>query len=146
MLKTKMQSPTSAIIISIAAASGSSSQPIRSAVSPKVNQVKFRSARKPVVCSVGKNAKIDNASATTWPATASAAAVLQRELARLKITSEMASGTAGISQRLLTSQFMGRLRSSSRARVQHSSFELIELIDIRCSVVAVNGNDQRESD
>src|SRR5438046_5082890 len=70
----------------------------------------------------------------------------------------MASGTAGISQRLLTSQFMGRLRSRApafaslrrarraAARGQHSSFELIELIDIRCSVVAVNGNDQREAD
>ena len=41
MLKTKMQSPTSAIIISIAAASGSSTQPMRRAFSPKVNQVKF---------------------------------------------------------------------------------------------------------
>jgi len=41
MLKTKMQSPTSEIISAIAAASGSRTNPIRSALSPKANQVKF---------------------------------------------------------------------------------------------------------
>ena len=36
--------------------------------------------------------------------TASAAALLRREFARLRITNEAASGTAGISQTLLTVQ------------------------------------------
>src|SRR6266404_5641402 len=104
MLKTKMQSPTSAIIISITAASGSSTQPIRSAFSPKVNQVKFRTARNPNVCSVGRNAKVDNARVTTWPMIASAAALFRRAFDRLKITSEAASGIAGISQILVMIQ------------------------------------------
>src|SRR6266446_2741067 len=141
-----MQSPTSAIITSIAAASGSSTQPMRSAFSPKLNQVKLWTARKPAVCSVRRNAKIDNASATTWPMTASAAALLRRGFAKLNITSEMASGIAGISQRLVISQLMGRFQSRAGARVQNSSFELVELIDAGRSIVAVNGYDQRKAD
>ena len=43
-------------------------------------------------------------SATIWPMIASSAAMLRREFARLRITSEAASGTAGISQRLVTIQ------------------------------------------
>jgi hypothetical protein len=43
-------------------------------------------------------------SATTWPTIASIAPILRRELARLRITREAASGTAGISQRLVTIQ------------------------------------------
>src|SRR6266446_6071551 len=112
MLKTKMQSPTSAIIISITAASGSSTQPILSAFSPKVNQVKFRTARNPNVCSVGRNAKIDNARVTTWPMTANPLAALRRELDKNKIDNDAANGTAGISQRLLTIQeFISRLQA-----------------------------------
>ena len=41
MLKIKIQSPTSAIMTNIAAASGSSTQPMRNAFSPNVNQVKL---------------------------------------------------------------------------------------------------------
>src|SRR5438094_2571940 len=158
MLKTKIQSPTSAIIIIIAAASGSSTQPMLSGFLPKLNQVKFRTARNPGACNVAKNAEIDNTSATTWAMMASAAALLRCEFAKLKITSEAASGTAGITQRFVTSQLMGRLRSRApafaklrrgrrvRARVRNSSFELIELIDVGRAIVAINGDDQRKSD
>ncbi len=53
-----MQRPTSVIMTIMAAASGSSTQPMRRAWSPKVNQVKLWTARKPGVCSVGKKATI----------------------------------------------------------------------------------------
>src|SRR5438132_1106657 len=113
MLKTKMQSPTSVIITSITAASGSSTQPILSAFSPKVNQVKFRTERNPNVCSVGRNAKTDNARATTWPMIANPLAALRRELDKKnKIDNDAANGTPEISQRLLTIQeFISRLRA-----------------------------------
>ena len=58
----------------------------------------------PGVCSVGKNAEIDNARETTCPIIASAAAPVPREFRRNKIDNEAASGTAGISQMLLTIQ------------------------------------------
>src|SRR5439155_20464992 len=89
--------------------------------------------------------KVANASAIAWPMIASAAALLRRDLAKLNITSEIASGTAGISQRLVISQLMERLRSRAGARVQNSSFELVELIDVGRSIVAVNGDDQRKA-
>ena len=99
-----MQSPTSVIITSMAAASGSRTQPMRSACSPKVNQVKLWKARQPGACSVGTNAMTAITSATIWPRTASAAAPLPRELLRHKIDNAAASGIAGISQRLATIQ------------------------------------------
>jgi hypothetical protein len=73
--------------------------------------------------------------------TASPAALLWRDFAKPNITSERAIGTAGISQRLRTIQLMGRLRS----RVRNSSFELVELIDVCRSIVAVNGDDERKT-
>ena len=99
MLKTKMQSPTNVIITSIAAASGSRTNPRRNVCSPNVNQVKFRTARNPGTCSVAAKASTESASATTWPITARAAAFLWRAFDKLRITSEAASGTAGIIQR-----------------------------------------------
>src|SRR5213593_3905067 len=44
-------------------------------------------------------------------------------------------------------ELMRRLRARSRvrARVQNSSFELIELIDIRGVIVAINGDDHRQT-
>src|SRR5947199_227635 len=104
MLKTKMQRPTSVIMIIMAAASGSSTQPRRRAWSPKVNQVKLWTARKPGVCSVDKKATSDKTNAMTCPAIASPAAPARRELARVRMISENASGIAGISQRLETIQ------------------------------------------
>src|SRR5213079_678390 len=127
-----MHSPSSVIITSMAAASGSSTHPMRSACSPKVNQVKLWTERKPCVCSVNENAKIDNASATICPTIASVAAALRRELARLRMINEAASGTAGINQRLAT--------------IPRIILKLVELIDVGCSIVAVNSDDQCESD
>src|SRR5213082_1140407 len=99
-----MERLTSVIITSIAAASGSMTQPRRSACSPNVNQVKLWKTRYPGVCNVGRNAATDIVDAMTWPKIASAAAALFREFARPRIASEAASGTAGISQRLVTIQ------------------------------------------
>jgi hypothetical protein len=88
-------------------------------------------------------------SATTCPMIASAAPVLRRELAKLKIMSEAASGTAGISQRLVTIQgFMANAewRKSNGAQAPEqaasSSFELVEFIDVGRSIVAVDGDNQ----
>src|ERR1700730_6751388 len=102
----KMQRLTKVIITSIAAASGSSTQPMRSAFSPKVNQVKLSTEREPGAWSVGNNAKIDNGTAAIWPMIASAAAAERRELARLRTINEAANGAAGISQRLVTIPLM----------------------------------------
>ena len=79
MLKTKMHRPTSEIITSMAAASGSRTNPSCSVCSPNVNHVKFWTARKPCVCSVGRNATIEIASTTIWPPIASTAALLRRD-------------------------------------------------------------------
>src|SRR6266496_2318865 len=99
-----MQRPTSVIMAIMAAASGSSTQPRRRAWSPKVNQVKLRTERKPGAASVDKNAVIDSARAAIWPKIARAAPVRRRELAKLRIKNEATNGTAGISQRLETIQ------------------------------------------
>src|SRR6266404_3224865 len=104
MLKTKTQRPTSVIISIIAAANESRIQPMRSRLSPKVNQVKLWMAWIPGLGSVQRKAKTDNASEVTWPTRASPAAVVRREFARLRITSEAANGTAGINQRYSTIQ------------------------------------------
>src|SRR2546421_9118235 len=97
-----MQRPTSVIMTIMAAASGSSTQPMRSAWSPKVNQVKLWMARKPGRYSVGRNAVIANTNAKIWPIIARAAAVRRRELTKLRIMKEAPNGTAGINQRLVT--------------------------------------------
>ena len=93
---------TSEIITSMAAASGSRTNPSRSVCLPKVNHVKFWTAQKPCVCSVGRNATIEIASTTIWPPIASTAAPLRRDFPKLKITIAAANGIAGNSQRLLT--------------------------------------------
>ena len=67
-----------------------------------MNHVKFWTARKPCVCSVGRNATIEIASTTIWPPIASTAALLRRDFPKLKITTAAANGTAGNNQRLLT--------------------------------------------
>src|SRR2546430_4730040 len=99
-----MQRPTSVIMTIMAAATGSSTQPRRRAWSPKVNQVKLWTERKPGAASVGKNAVIDSARAAIWPKIARAAAVRRRELAKIRIKNEATNGTAGISHRLETIQ------------------------------------------
>src|SRR5215471_10535055 len=101
MLKTKMHRPTSEIIINIAAASGSRTNPRRNGWSPNVNQVKFWTARNPSVRRVGNNTTTDIASAATCAAIASAAALLRPDFDMLRITTAAANGTAGNSQRLL---------------------------------------------
>ena len=58
----------------------------------------------PGVGSVDRNARIDNISAATCPMIANAAAALRREFDSNKIDSDAASGTVGISQRLVTIQ------------------------------------------
>src|ERR1700682_1340463 len=88
---------------------------------------------------------------------ASAAPVLRRELAKLKISSEAASGTAGISQRLVTIQGVMLEEANAERRtsnVEHrmqkeaasSSFELVEFIDVGRWIVAVDGNNQGQPD
>src|SRR6266487_2467619 len=99
-----MQRPASVIMTIMDAAGGSSTQPRRRAWSPKVNQVKFWTERKPGAASVGKNAVIDSARAAIWPKIARAAAVRRRELAKIRIKNEATNGTAGISQGLETIQ------------------------------------------
>src|SRR5438552_7801438 len=99
-----MQRPTSVIMIIMAAASGSSTQPRRRAWSPKVNQVKLWTERKPGAASVGKNAVIDSARAAIWSKIARTAAVRRRELDKIRIMNEDTNGTAGISKRLETIQ------------------------------------------
>src|SRR5262245_21522293 len=79
-LKTKIHRPTSEIITSTAAASGSRTNPSRNVWSPNVNHVKFWTSRKPDVCNVGTNATIEIASTTIWLPIASAAALLRHEL------------------------------------------------------------------
>ena len=67
-----------------------------------MNHVKFWTARKPCVCSVGRNATIEIASTTICPPIESTAALLRRDFPKLKIKTAAANGTAGNSQRLLT--------------------------------------------
>src|ERR1043166_1458002 len=143
MLKIKMQSPTAVIISSIAAASGSRTNPSGSALSPKVNQVKFCTARNPFVCSVCRNATKDNASAATGPMTAIAAPLLRHGFGKLKMISDAANGAAGISQRQSVIELIKQLRA--RARVQDLSFELIELIDIGGVIMTIHGYNHRQT-
>ena len=96
-----MHRPTNVIISSIAAASGSRTNPSRRVCSPNVNHVKFWTARKPCACTVGRNATIENASTTIWPPIANTAALLRRDFLKLKITIAAANGIAGNNQRLL---------------------------------------------
>src|SRR2546430_565690 len=116
-----MQRPTSVIMISMAAASGSSTQPRRRAWSQKVNQVKFWTARKPGTARVGKNAVIDSARAAIWPRIARAAAVWRRELAKLRITNDVPNGAAGISQRWMTiHELIGGNGANAERRTQNA--------------------------
>jgi hypothetical protein len=64
--------------------------------------VKFWTTRKPVVRSVGRNARTDIVNTATCPAIANAAALVRRDFEKLKIRSEATNGAAGNSQRLLT--------------------------------------------
>ncbi len=104
MLKMKMQRPTSPIIRSIAAASGSRTNPMRKVCSPNVNQVKFWMERKPLECSVGTNAKIDIVRAASCPVTEKAAASRRAALPKAKIKSAAKIGAAGINQTLVVIQ------------------------------------------
>src|ERR1043166_5225145 len=103
-LKTKMQRPTRVIISIIAAANESRTQPMRSGLSPNVNQVKLWRAWTPASGRVQRKAKIDNASAMIWPTMASPAAGVRREFDKVRTNNEVAKGTAGISQRYSTIQ------------------------------------------
>src|SRR5262249_24046007 len=102
MLKTKMHRPTSEVIINIAAASGSRTNPRRNGWSPNVNQVKFWTGRNPSVRRVGNSTTTDIASAATCAAIASAPALLRPDIDMLRITTTTATDTVGNSQRLLT--------------------------------------------
>src|SRR4249920_2155534 len=108
---------TSEIITSMAAASGSRTNPSRRVCSPNVNHVKFWTDRKPCICSVGRNATIEIASAAISPS---------------------------LKSRPLR-QMAPPATARDYSRSLDSSFELVVLIDVRCSEMPINGNDHRES-
>jgi hypothetical protein len=51
-----------------------------------------------VARSVGTNARADSTSASTWPITASTAALFRRAFDKLKMINEATNGAAGINQ------------------------------------------------
>src|SRR5438874_6223398 len=75
---------------------------------------------------------MDNTKASTIEPTASAADNWRRGCLSMALTPAAASGSAGISQRYCTSQFI-------------SSLHRIHLVHVRGLVVAVNGNDQSQT-